>query len=91
MVQPKKSPTSLRIPDATRAAVEQWAAANGVPKNAAFVEMIQRGLKAAGGAPRGPGGGLSVKTIQNARQGAEAVQIGPARAAPGSRLKGVKK
>jgi hypothetical protein len=49
MSQPKKPPVSLRLPDATRVAVEQWAAERGVPRNAAYVELLQRGLKLATG------------------------------------------
>jgi hypothetical protein len=50
MVQPKKPPVSLRIPDATKAAVEQFATERKIPRNAAYVELLQRGLKTATGA-----------------------------------------
>lgn len=50
MVQPKKPPVSIRLPDETRAAVEQYAMSRGIPRNAAYVELIQRGLKVATGA-----------------------------------------
>lgn len=51
MAQPKHPPTSLRIPEATRTRVEQWATARGVPRNAAYVELIERGLKLATTSP----------------------------------------
>lgn len=51
MSQPKKPPISLRIPDATRVRVEKWATEQGIPRNAAYVELIERGLKAAGPHP----------------------------------------
>jgi hypothetical protein len=48
MPKPPKAPTSLRIPEATRVRVEKWATERGIPRNAAYVELIERGLKAAG-------------------------------------------
>lgn len=68
MVQPKKPPVSLRVPDALKVAVEQWAAARGVPRNAAYVELIQRGLKAAGGVPKGPECAVSAKALAATRK-----------------------
>ena len=54
MVQPKTPPVSLRIPAATRDAVEQHAAARGISRNAAYVELIATGLDAAPGAAAKP-------------------------------------
>ena len=54
MVQPKLSPTSLRIPEAIRAAVEMYAADRGIARNAAYVELLQRGLALAPAKPREP-------------------------------------
>lgn len=54
-----KPPISLRIPKATRVRVEKWAAERGIPRNAAFVQLIERGLKAAGPLP-----GLNERPLQ---------------------------
>lgn len=53
MSQPKKPPISLRIPEATQTAVNAWATKRGIPRNAAYVELIERGLKLVE-APRTP-------------------------------------
>ena len=37
--------------DIASAWVEKWAAENGLPRNAAYVQLIERGLKAAGPHP----------------------------------------
>jgi hypothetical protein len=44
----KQPPVTLRVPAETRVAVEKLATSRGIPKNAAYVELIQRGLRAAG-------------------------------------------
>lgn len=57
MVQPKTPPVSLRIPTATREAVEQYAEARGISRNAAYVELLGMGLDRAPGAlakPKAP-------------------------------------
>lgn len=54
-----KPPTSLRIPGATRVRVEKWAQERGMPKNAAYVQLIERGLKSVGPHP-----GLNERPLQ---------------------------
>jgi hypothetical protein len=74
----KQAPTSLRIPEATRVRVEKWAAEQGIPRNAAYVQLIERGLAAAGPHP-----GLNERPLKAKAVGA------PAQPEPfKSRLKG---
>lgn len=83
----KKPPVSLRVPDATRIGVEAWAKSRGVTRNAAYVELLARGLN---GATKGA---KEVERANRAMDAAEArglhadVQIGPSEPKPGSRLK----
>lgn len=46
-----KPPTSLRVPEELQVRVLKWAQEKGIPRNAAYVELIARGLKAAGPLP----------------------------------------
>lgn len=40
----KQPPTSLRIPDQTKQRVHAYATERGIPRNAAYVELLDRGL-----------------------------------------------
>lgn len=44
MVQPKDPPLSVRLPKPLRERVEAWAAERGIKRNAAVVQLIERGL-----------------------------------------------
>ncbi len=84
MVQPKKSPVSLRIPEATMVRVEKWASEQGIPRNAAYVQLIERGLSAAGPHP-----GLNerpLRPVKAAPAGSEARSLGPIDALTGKPL-----
>lgn len=91
MTQPKKPPISLRVPDATRVRVEAWATERGIPRNAAYVELIQRGLKLADAPfPKAPPTVAEKIVAETWGKPNLDVQVGPAKPAYGSRLKGKK-
>lgn len=69
-----KPPTSLRIPEATRVRVEKWAGEQGMPRNAAYVQLIEQGLKA-----NGPHVGLNERPL---RPGPPKASIAPKPNAP---------
>lgn len=46
-----KPPVSLRVPQATQDRVAKWAAEQRIPKNAAYVQLVERGLKSVGPHP----------------------------------------
>jgi hypothetical protein len=81
MAQPTKPPISIRIPDETRSAVEQFALDRGIPRNAAYVELLNRALKLvtgsgprAGHAPKRPM--LAVPAV-GPKAAVPSVQFGP--------------
>lgn len=43
-----KPPLSLRMPEATQVRVAKWATEQGIPKNAAYVQLVERGLRSLG-------------------------------------------
>lgn len=45
MVQPKKPPISIRLPDAIVAEVDAWAADHGMVRNAAIKALLELGLR----------------------------------------------
>jgi len=103
----KQPPTSLRIPEQTRQRVEAYAAERGIPRNAAYVELLDQALarlrqpnslaavKSKGSVPPPSAKrNLAENNIPTSRkvfQAGVGVSVGPQRAAPGSRLKGAKK
>jgi hypothetical protein len=101
MSQPKTSPTSLRIPEAIRVLVETWAAERGIPRNAAYVQLIERGLNeqpvrrpgkvaAPAKAEPSPRGSVSVAPSASEPPPRLKLQVGPIDRVPGSLQKAPK-